>query len=227
MLRESAVKSNLRHRTCLWFDKPSLVNWSESGLCPQMWPMTEKHTQDPTRWPGPSKSEISEEVGLWRSFAPLCDRTDQRQTVWDHFIPHPVSPAPSLLFSSFSALFLFQCPAHAPHWPPSLSSFFFSPCLAQHLSNSVVGPVVSSSMVFMITLWVHSDLGHYSHTMDGAVHTGEHCKCCGPLPMCVCVCVCVRQWEREGEWEGGCKTSLKTGAREREYEPERALLHLW
>ena len=219
-------------RSCPGFDKQSPVSWCEVQIWSPRCGLWQEHTQThnfPQDGLLPAGVKLGVANGAQRSALPLCDVTDQRERQLQmplyltHSLffspPFPLSPfpfclCPSLLLmpSPFSPFSLTGWHIHCNDL--LLSSFFFSPCLAQHLSNSVVGPVVSSSMVFMITLWVHSDLGHYSHTMDGAVRTGEHSNCCGPLRMCACVCVREAVRECEGGSKSEC-TNLKMWAKAR------------
>lgn len=183
VLSESALKSNLENRLCLWFDKLSLVNWREV----QIWSLDVTETQKLPHLQVVSKSEIRSADLL--SSSVICDliswseRERGREGIRCLSPPHPCSSTacvpcfPSALISIPPLLCAapFLSPSltywHTFSLTSSFSSVFISPCFTQHLSNSVVGPVVSSRMVFMITLWVHSDLGHYSQTIDGAVHT--------------------------------------------------------
>lgn len=185
VLSESALKSNLENRLCLWFDKLSLVNWCEV----QIWSLDVTKTQKLPHLQVVSKSEIRSADLL--SSSVICDlinwserereaeRVSDASLLLTHAYPllaFPAFPPPFISIPPLLCAAPFLSPSltywHTFSLTSSFSSVFISPCFTQHLSNSVVGPVVSSRMVFMITLWVHSDLGHYSQTIDGAVHTG-------------------------------------------------------
>lgn len=67
VLSESALKSNLENRLCLWFDKLSLVNWREV----QIWSLDVTKTQKLPHLQVVSKSEIRSADLL--SSSVICD----------------------------------------------------------------------------------------------------------------------------------------------------------
>lgn len=151
VLSESALKSNLENRLCLWFDKLSLVNWREV----QIWSLDVTETQKLPHLQVVSKSEIRSADLL--SSSVICDliswseREREAERVSDAFLllthAHPLLAFPafppplslSLLFSVLHPFFLHRSLtgtlSRLPPPFPLFSSLPVSPsiCLIQWL----------------------------------------------------------------------------------------------
>lgn len=100
VLSESALKSNLENRLCLWFDKLSLVNWREV----QIWSLDVTETQKLPHLQVVSKSEIRSADLL--SSSVICDLISWSERERQRGYQMPLSSSPMLIHCLRSLLSL-------------------------------------------------------------------------------------------------------------------------
>lgn len=139
VLSESALKSNLENRLCLWFDKLSLVNWREV----QIWSLDVTETQKLPHLQVLSKSEIRSADLL--SSSVICDLISWSERERERGYQMPPSSSPMPIYCLRSLLFLL----HRLYLYPSSSlcctlSFSIAHLLAHFLHLPPPFPLFSS-----------------------------------------------------------------------------------